>query len=186
MSTPAQDPWARPPRADGVAPALHRLLAVLLLASFTIALLGLMLPPTWARAIIELHKVTGVAVLLLLGICLAWQSRHAPDAASTGPFRRFAGALGQAGLYFLIGMVPVIGLVQVVVRGQGIDFGLFAIGPVFKGNSTLAARVGELHALAAYTLVFGLAGLAALHALAALWRRHARRHAAAIPMLPAE
>lgn len=186
MSTPAQDPWARPPRVDGVAPALHRLLAVLILASFAIALLALALPADWARAILGLHKVLGVAVLLVVGICLAWRAHHAPAPASAGPLGCFVADLAQAGLYFLITMVAVVGLVDMVVRGQGLDFGLFAIDPLIAGHGTMAAQVNGLHGLAAYTLLFGVAGLAAAHALAALWRRYARRPARAIPMLPAE
>jgi cytochrome b561 len=186
MSTPAQDPWARPPHADGITSALHRLLAVLILASFAIAFLALALPADWVGAILGLHKVLGVAVLLVVGICLAWRAHHAPAPTSAGPLGRFVADLAQAGLYFLIAMVAVMGLVDIVVRGQGLDFGVFAIGPFTPGHGTMAAQLRGLHALAAYTLLYGVAGVAAAHALAALWRRYVRRPAGAIPMLPAE
>jgi cytochrome b561 len=155
---------------DGVARALHWLMALLILAAFTLGLL-----------VVEIHKVIGISILVLVAVRLGWRLAHRPPpAAPVGPLLDALSRMGHLALYILMVAVPVLGLVYAALRGQGIDFGIFAISPIMEGNRAVARPYREVHELAAYALV----GLAGLHMLAGLWHHFIRRDGILRRMIP--
>ena len=174
---------ALPRRYDRVAQALHWSMAVLIVLVFALGLLVDAFPSSWEYAVVETHKVVGSGILVLAAARLAWRWTHRPPLPERfDPVLDKVSAIGHLGLYLLMIAVPVIGLAYAALRGQGIDFGLFSIGPVMEADRTLARPVRELHELAAYAII----GLAGIHGLAALWHHYVRKDGVLLRMLPAK
>lgn len=179
---PASVTSAVPARYDRVAQALHWSIAALILAAFALGLTVDAFPKTWKYTVVELHKVIGVAILLLVLLRVAWRLGHpvAPAAELTGGMHR-AAAVGHAGLYLLMLAVPAIGIAYSLLRGQGLDLGFAAIPPLMEAAARTVSRpVKEVHELAAYALV----ALAGVHALAALWHHLVLHDSVLRRMLP--
>lgn len=169
-------------RYDRVARALHWSVAALILATFALGLTVDDFPKSWKYAVTELHKVIGVAILLLVLLRVAWRLSHpvAPAAELSVGMRR-AGGAGHAALYLLMLAVPAVGLAYSLLRGQGLDLGFAAFPPLMEAAARTVSRpVKEVHELAAYALV----GFAGLHALAALWHHLVLRDSVLRRMLP--
>jgi cytochrome b561 len=180
MSTSANP--AVPARYDRVAQALHWSTAALILAAFALGLTVDDFPKSWKHAVTELHKVIGIAILLLVLLRAAWRLGHpvAPAAELSGGMHR-AAAAGHAGLYLLMLAVPAIGLAYSLLRGQGLDLGFAAIPPLMDAAARTVSRpVKEVHELTAYALI----ALAGLHVLAALWHHLVLRDTVLGRMLP--
>ncbi|HEY5796802.1 MAG TPA: cytochrome b/b6 domain-containing protein [Bosea sp. (in: a-proteobacteria)] len=167
---------------DGVAKALHWGIAGLIVLAFTLGLLIDAFPRTWKYMAVESHKAIGLAILLLLALRLAWRATHRPPVpAEASPWLNRAARLGHAGLYALMVAAPAAGLAYMVLRGQGLDLGLFQIPPLAAAWPREVTRpIRELHEW----LTYGLIALAALHALAALWHHLIRKDDTLRLMLP--
>lgn len=166
---------------DGVARALHWGMALLILIVFAMGLLVDAFPKTWEHGIVETHKVLGVAILLLVVLRFGWRLSHRPPASEPiNPLIDRGAGLAHWGLYGLMVAVPVVGLVYAVLRGQGIDFGLFSLAPIMEPNRELGRTVRKVHELAAYALI----ALAGIHALAAIWHHLIRKDGTLRRMLP--
>lgn len=175
-------PLATSPAYDPVARLLHWSMALLIILAFGLGLIVDLLPKTWEHGIVETHKAIGLGLLALLATRIAWRLGHRPPAPTNGsPLAERASSLGHAGLYALMLAVPLIGLAYAVLRGQGLDLGLFSIPPIAAAASRTVSRpVKEIHEWAAYALV----GLALLHALAALWHHVVLKDRVLRRMLP--
>jgi len=169
---------------DGVARALHWSMAGLILLAFALGLLVDVFPRSWEHPIVETHKAIGIAILLLLALRLAWRTTHRPPApVESAAWLAAAARLGHALLYLLMIAAPLIGVAYAVMRGQGLDLGLFQIPPFAAAWPREATRpIREVHEWLAY----GLVGFAALHALAALWHHVIRKDDTLRRMLPAK
>ncbi|MGO4284562.1 cytochrome b [Bosea sp. TAB14] len=167
---------------DMVSRRLHWGMAVLILAAFALGLTVDVFPKSWEHAVVETHKVIGIAILLLLLIRFGWRLSHrAPAPLESSAALALAARAGHVFLYVLMLLVPVIGLVYAIRRGQGIDFGLFALPPFQAPEARAVTRpIREWHEWAAYALI----GLACLHALAALWHHLVRKDDTLRRMLP--
>lgn len=167
---------------DPVARALHWSMAGLILLTFALGLLIDALPRAWKYTAVESHKAIGLAILVLLAARLGWRAWHRPPPFTTiSPFEARAAGFGHAGLYLLMLGAPLAGLIYVVLRGQGVDFGLFQIAPLAAPLDRSVTRpIREVHEWLAY----GLIGLAALHVLAALWHHLIRKDDTLRRMMP--
>jgi cytochrome b561 len=87
----------------------------------------------------------------------------------TSLWQHRAAVLVHWGLYFVMLMMPLSGLVMSQFAGREVSwFGVFAV-PVFLGeNKELAAQIKELHQHVWWPL---LMTLVAVHVLAALWHQ---------------
>lgn len=170
-SSPNSAP-ALPSNYDAVSRSLHWLMALLIVATFALGLVVDLFPKSWESGIVLMHKDIGIAILLLLAARLAWRLGHKPPASSDlGPLMARLSGAAHAGLYLLMLVVPVLGVVYAVRRGQSLDFGLFSFGPFMAADRAAARPVREFHELASYALI----GIAAVHALAALWHHFVRK-----------
>ena len=169
-------------RYDRVARALHWSMAALILIVFALGLTIDDFPRSWKLTMIELHKGLGIAILLLVALRLIWRLAHRPPVpVASSALLASAAKLGHGALYLLMALVPVIGLVYSIRRGQSFDFGLFTI-PAFQAQEPrdITRPIREWHEWAAFALV----GLAGLHALAALWHHLIRTDDTLRRMLP--
>ncbi|MGN6098226.1 MAG: cytochrome b [Bosea sp. (in: a-proteobacteria)] len=167
---------------DAVARKLHWSIAALILVAFGLGLTVDVFPHSWEYAVVETHKVVGIAILVLVLARLGWRLTHRPPKMPDGPaILALAARIGHVALYLVMLIVPIIGLVYAVRRGQGFDFGLFAV-PAFQAAEPRAATrpIREWHEWAAYALI----ALACLHALAAFGNHFVRTDDPLRRMLP--
>lgn len=173
---------ATPAPYDAVARGLHWSMAVLITAAFALGLTVDVFPKSWEYAVVETHKAIGIAILLLLLLRIGWRLMHRPPApVESSALLALAARAGHAALYVVMLVVPVIGLVYAIRRGQGFDFGLFTVPPFQAAEPRAITRpIKEWHEWAAYALI----ALACLHALAAFWHHFIRKDDTLRRMLP--
>jgi cytochrome b561 len=159
-------------RYDAVAIALHWSIAFLIVAAFGLGLTVDEFPKAWEAAVINLHAMTGLAVVVLSFVRLFWRVGHkAPELPITmSPLARAAAKIAHVGLYVLMIAVPIIGVPTLLYRGRSLDFGFFQIASPFARTPEIYRPLTEAHEIAAYALI----ALAAAHMLAALYHQHIR------------
>ena len=127
------------------------------------------------------HIAIGVALLVVVIARLVWRFTHAQRPALVGPAPlRITAATMHWMLYGLVIAVLIIGVANVVVRGDSI-FGLFKIPAIDPQNKALRAQVGDIHEWLANILLVA----AGLHAIAALIHDRLWQRGSLARMIPA-
>ena len=172
-STVALSPSAPPSDLDRghyTRPAigLHWLMAALIVCSLTLGyyMAGLPFSPSRIR-LFNYHKWLGITILVLAAARLLWRLSHRPPAMPSDlPAWQRGAAHGVHGLlYVLFFAVPLVGWAYSSAAGFPIVYlGLIPLPDWVSPDAALAKRLEVLHAWLAY----GLAGIVALHVLAAL------------------
>jgi cytochrome b561 len=167
---------------DALSRKLHWCMAALIVAAFVLGLTIDAFPKSWKHVVLETHKGLGIAALLLLVLRFGWRLSHsAPASAESSAVLALAARAGHAALYLLMLIVPVLGLVYAIRRGQGFDLGLFTVPPFQAPEPRPVTRpIREWHEWASYALI----ALASLHALAAFWHHFVRKDDTLRRMLP--
>jgi cytochrome b561 len=175
MLAPPQDPSAAAvtARYGTVAMALHWLLAVLITASFGVGLYmtSLSFSPLQLK-LFNWHKWAGITILALSALRLLWRLLHRPPPL---PSRIAAGMPGwqlvahggmHLVLYALFFIVPLLGWAYTSARGLPVVlYGVLPLPDLLPLDKDMAENLLKpLHHAGA----FALAGVAALHAVAAL------------------
>lgn len=147
---------------------LHWLMAALIVCSLTLGyyMAGLPFSPTRIR-LFNYHKWLGITILALAAARLLWRLSHRPPAMPSDlPAWQRGTAHGvHALLYVLFFAVPLVGWAYSSAAGFPIVYlGLIPLPDWVSPDAALAKRLETLHAWLAY----GLAGVVALHVLAAL------------------
>lgn len=134
---------------------LHWLMAGLIVLAVATGLLFDDIPKAWEQRFLNIHAILGVIILALLAIRISWRLKHQPPPlpASIGPLNRLASHYGHLVLYGLMAVVPLAGLVTLLARGTGIDFGLFEILSPLARTPEIARPAKQLHGLLAYALI---------------------------------
>lgn len=115
----------------------------------------------------KIHEAVGILVLFVMFFRVVWRIRNvSPTPPKTNShFVNLASKLAHLGMYAIIFLILITGLLISFAGGQGLEiFDWFTVpGPAefFENQATLA---GDVHRLAA----LGLMALIALHTLAAL------------------
>jgi cytochrome b561 len=152
--------------------ALHWLMAVLILVTFSVGLYmhGLHLSP-FKLKIYSWHKWAGVTAFLLLLIRLVWRAGHrSPDLPVSMPAWQRVGAHAVHGLlYLLMIAVPLTGWLMSSAKGfQTVYFGVLPIPDLLAKNTELGNALRAIHEWLNYlmlALVTGHAGMALKHHL---------------------
>ena len=146
---------------------LHWLVAVGVTGLFALGLwmvdLGYYDP--WYRRAPDIHRSTGVLLFGVMLARLAWRYMNPRPELSGTALEKQAASLVHRLLYLLIYATMFSGYLISTADGRAIDvFGLFSIPATLSGLQNQEDIAGRIHQL----LAFGLIGIAALHALAAL------------------
>ena len=119
-----------------------------------------------AGPIRDLHKATGTLVLLFALWRVSWRlvQGFPPPVPGVPAWQELASRLVHWGMLAALLIMPLSGVLMSLIGGRPIDiYGLFLIPP-FAENREAAGLLRQVHGYAAYAL----AGLIALHILAAL------------------
>ncbi len=152
---------------------IHWLMAALILAVLGLGLwmVGLDYYHPWYVRAPDWHRSLGIIIGFVLVLRLAWRVLNPPPAP---PGLRRTQKLARWvhwAFYALIGLAVVSGFLVTTAKGHAVSvFNWFEIPSPFNGSvapvvDNLEVRAGWLHRWLAY----GLLGLIAVHALAALW-----------------
>lgn len=179
---------AASPGYNGVAIALHWVLALALAAIFGVGLYMADLPFSPMRLkLYNWHKWAGVVILALSALRLLWRLTHRPPAlppkieAAMPGWQVTAHHATHGLLYTLFFAVPLIGWAYSSAAGFSIVlFGVLPLPDLVGADKALAALIKPWHELSA----FALAGLAALHVAAALKHQLLDRDGLVLRMLP--
>lgn len=165
--------------------ALHWLIALLVIANFTLGLVMVDIPgltPTKLRYF-SWHKWAGVTILLFATVRLLWRLSHPapPYPAGMAPWQKSAARAVHAGLYVLLFAVPLSGYFYSLAAGVPVVyFGVIEL-PVLIGKSpALKEPLEELH----FWLNMLLATFVAVHVLGALKHQFIDRDGLLRRMLP--
>ena len=175
-----------PQRYRPITIALHWLMLLLIVASYTFILIRTEFPKgSEPRALVKmLHFSIGVTIFGLVWVRIAARVSGGPAPAITpapNPLQHKAGRLAHLALYGLMIGMPIGGMLILSFEGEAIPFfGLFEIGPLLSANKDYAESVEELHELGG-TIGYFLIGL---HAVAGLYHHYIRRDDTLKRMLP--
>jgi cytochrome b561 len=155
------------PRYTGVAIALHWLLALMIVGSFSVGLYMHELPVSPTRLkLYNWHKWAGVTILSLSALRLLWRLANRPPADLPAPrWQQQAAHLTHGALYLLFFAVPLAGWAYSSAAGFPIVwFGVLPLPDFVSPDKALAETLKEVHA----TLAWALAALVVLHVAAAM------------------
>lgn len=173
------DPLADPVRHDlpaqrygGIAMALHWLLALLIVATFSLGFTMADMPFSMLRLrLYNWHKWAGVAILALSALRLLWRLSHRPPPlgaqieAGMPRWQRQAHRAMLVAMYLLFFTVPLLGWAYTSARGYPVVwFGVLPLPDFVPVDRALADGLQPLHRASAYAL----AALAGVHVAAVL------------------
>jgi cytochrome b561 len=172
-------------RYTKTAMALHWLIALLIVAAFTLGLVMVDIPgftPTKLKYF-SWHKWLGVTALGVAALRLLWRRANRPPAHLPGmpAWQVRAADATHILLYVLMFAVPLSGYLYTTAAGVPVVYlGLWQIPAVFEADPALKAALKPLH----YWLNMTLAALVALHVAGALKHHFVDRDDVLKRMLP--
>lgn len=172
------------PRYTTTAIVLHWLIALLIVAAFTLGVVMTDIPgitPTKLKYF-SWHKWLGVTVLGLAALRLLWRLGHTPPAPAPMPAWQLKAANGAHHLlYLLMFAVPVSGYLYSSAAGVPVVYlGLVQLPTLIAANSELKPVLKTVH----YVLTMTMAAVVLTHALAALKHHFIDRDGVLKRMLP--
>ena len=163
--------------------ALHWVLALALLGSFSMGLYMADLPVSPQRLkLYNWHKWAGTTILTLSLLRLLWRATHRPPADLPAPAWQLRAAhFTHAALYLLFFAVPLVGWAYSSAAGFPVVwFGVLPLPDFVSPDKALAEAIKPWHG----ALAWALAALAALHVGAALKHHFIDRDGLLMRMLP--
>ena len=167
VRSPARSSTAE--RYGAGAVAFHWIMFVLVLIVGALGLLHDSWPKRTHVFWINVHAILGLSLWVMLIARFWWRMRHVPPKLpfEIGTLSRRLATPAHLGLYALMFITPIVGVVTFIWHGRVFDFGLFQIDFGVRSNRGIFEPTEDLHGYLAYAL-FALAGL---HIAAALWHR---------------
>jgi cytochrome b561 len=172
----------KPARYGSAAIAFHWLMFALVVCVGILGLLHDTWPKSTQRFWINIHAVMGLLLWLVLFARLAWRIGHKPPplTGSAGSLPRRLASFVHFALYALLFVIPIVGIVTFIYHGRIFNFGLFSIDFGIRSDRTIFHPTEQWHGYLAYALF----GLAAIHALIALWHQFVLRDGLLARMWP--
>lgn len=149
--------------------AFHWIVFLLLVVVGTLGLLHDSWPKQSHVFWINMHAILGLLLWLTLLARFWWRMRHAPPIlpVEVGSLSRRLSNFVHFGLYALMFITPIVGLVTFIWHGRIFDFGLFHLNFGIPSNRAIFEPTEDIHGYLAYA-IFALAGI---HMLTALWHQ---------------
>jgi cytochrome b561 len=172
-------------RYTRTAMTLHWLIALLIVAAFTLGLVMVDIPgftPTKLKYF-SWHKWLGVTVLALAAARLLWRHRNRPPQHAPGmaAWQTRAADVTHVLLYILMFAVPLSGYLYTTAAGVPVVYlGLWQIPALFDADTALKGALKPVH----YWLNMALAALVVMHVAAALKHHFVDRDDVLKRMLP--
>ncbi len=167
-----------------VAKTFHWLTAILLVGSFTLAVMLMDLPLSPRKLqLYSWHKWVGVTVFLLTALRLSWRlANPVPQPPANMPhWQRRLASLSHAALYTILIIMPLTGWVMSSALNLPlVYFGLIYIPSPFGVDAALGEAMKVVHRTLAVILLILISG----HAAAALYHHVIRRDDVLRRMLP--
>ncbi len=171
-------------RYSGFAIALHWLLALMIIGSFSFALYMTDLPFSPARIKqYNWHKWAGITILGLSAIRLLWRLTHKPPAYSSAmaSWQSTAAHFTHGLLYCLFFAIPLAGWAYSSAAGFPIVYlGLFPLPDFVSPDKALTETLKQVHKYLAYSL----GALVLLHIAAAIKHQWIDRDGLLLRMMP--
>ena len=170
---------------DPVTITLHWATLAGVIGLFTAALMiDRVSDPATAGGLLTLHRSLGVAVWTLTALRLAWRLTRAklppwPDTVKAP--QRLAARVNEYGLYGLLLVQPVTGVLQSLYRGKAFDLLAWRVPALVPRVKAIVHLTAGLHTAGALVL----AALVGLHAAAALFHLFVARDGIFESMAPA-
>lgn len=155
---------------SGFAKLLHWLSALTVVGMFALGLwmMELSYYDPWYRTAPDIHKSIGIALVLVTLIRLVYRFAVPYPGALPGhsAMVRLAAKLVHGAIYLLLLVMFVSGYLITTAQGDALVVfgGYLELPSLISGIDNLEDKAGEIHEIAAFTLI----GLAVLHAVAAL------------------
>lgn len=169
---------------SGLAQLLHWLIALLVVAQFTLVWTAETLPRGDLRTKLMLtHVSVGFTVFVLAIVRIAWRFMKTPPAfpASMSNAEQWLARLTHWALYALIILMPLSGLLLWATAGRDIDwFWLVNIPVAMTENDAQHEFFEGVHVLLSWALLV----LAIFHVLAAMWHVAVKKDGLMRRMLP--
>jgi cytochrome b561 len=173
------------PRYTTTAILFHWLTALLIVGAFALGWIMTDIPgltPTKLKYY-SWHKWLGVTVFAVACLRALWRLSHTPPPlpASTPGWQKKASEAVHLLLYALIFAVPLSGYLYTLAAGVPVVYlGLFQLPAIIAPNPELKPLLKDVH----YVVTMSMAGLVALHVLAALKHQFIDRDGLLKRMLP--
>lgn len=164
---------SKPLAYHGLIRTIHWLVALLVTVAVTAVLIRGGFDKPTQTLLMRVHQSAGLLIFVLVPIRLCLRFLFGvPDLPETN--RKWLLRLPQYVLYFLMMLVPILGLLYVNARGgQAQPFGLFAVPSLIDAvePKEAAQKFAQRHVVMAFLTL----ALIALHALAALFHHFTNR-----------
>jgi cytochrome b561 len=157
--------------------------AVLIVAAVSVCARQFIEDQTARRMLLAIHEWTGLAVLVLIVLRLAWRvyANVGRLHAKMSPRTRVVAALGHYALYATTLALPILGLLTANAYGQTLRlFGLLPLPALIMRDRELGYALQDWHFDAACVLLALVLG----HVAAALWHHYVRRNGVLRSMQP--
>ncbi len=154
-------------RYGAVARFLHGIIFILVLLMIVGGFFLDEVPKEYKGVIYNLHKLTGLAILLLMLIRLCWSLVNIKPAVlpNTPPWQHKAERIVHGCLYLFIIAMPLVGWIGSSAAGKPPHLGDLSLGLPVTENKELAETLFESHELIAFVIIF----LVSVHVVAALY-----------------
>lgn len=157
-------------RFDPVTRALHWLVALVVVATYALALYRDGIPKGDFRNLVTMiHISLGASVFALALVRIFWRATHAaPPPVPMSPLMQIVAHAGHGLLYLAMLGVPLVGLLMVWAKGRTpVLFGVLPLPPMIGANKDLAHTLEEAHEVMGHVMMV----LAFGHAAAAIWHQ---------------
>lgn len=139
------------------------------------------IPKEYQATAYNLHKLTGLTILMLMVLRLIWRLINpSPHWEGGKPWEHYLERLVHHLLYVFIIAMPLVGWIGVSSAGRGPQLGSVYLGLPIPKDKALITTCFQLHELFAFAII----GLIIVHSLAALYHHFVLKDGVLLRMMP--
>lgn len=162
-----------PTRYGTVARFFHVTIATLVVIMLSVGFFMDDFPANYQGTVYNLHKLTGVLILVLMVLRLLWALTNVKPAlpADTKPWERIAEHAVHGFLYLSLIAMPLVGWIGASAAGRPPMLGSFALALPVPQDGALVEWMFDVHEWLAFFII----GLLVLHIAAALYHHFIKK-----------